>query len=89
MSHAAFALAFFQLFFVFNLFVSIRRGAPASANPWEATTMEWSTPTPPKPHGNFDLPPRAVRDPYEYSVPGEATDFSPQSPGAPGDRLGT
>jgi len=89
MAYAAFGLAFFQLFFVVNLFMSIRGGAVASANPWEATTIEWATPTPPKAHGNFDRPPRAVRDPYEYSVPGEAVDFSPQSPGAPDDRLGT
>jgi cytochrome c oxidase subunit 1 len=78
MSHAAFALAFFQLFFVVNLFVSIRRGKPAPENPWEATTLEWAAPTPPLAHGNFASPVRASRDPYDYSVPGEANDFSPQ-----------
>ncbi|MBI2151051.1 MAG: cytochrome C oxidase subunit I, partial [Acidobacteria bacterium] len=51
-------------------------------NPWEATTIEWSAPSPP-PHGNFVSMPQAYRGPYEYSVPGHPTDFLPQfSPGA-------
>ena len=79
MSHAAFLLGFFQLFFIVNLFVSLRSGRTATANPWEATTLEWATPTPPIPHGNFAQPPRAYRDPYEYSVPGARTDFLPQN----------
>ena len=48
-----------------------------SDNPWQATTMEWSTPTPPG-HGNFLEEPVAYGQPYEYSVPGAATDYSPQ-----------
>ncbi len=47
-------------------------------NPWQATTLEWQTPTPP-PHGNFAYPPVAYRGPYEYSVPGEEVDFLPQN----------
>jgi cytochrome c oxidase subunit 1 len=78
MSYAAFALAFFQLFFVVNLVMSARRGRAADTNPWRATTLEWATPTPP-PHGNFLHPPRAYRDPYEYSVPGGAADYLPQN----------
>ena len=77
MSHAAFALAFFQLVFVANLVVSLRR-AEAVDNPWQATTLEWAAPTPPLAHGNFAQPVRAYRDPYEYSVPGAAADFTPQ-----------
>lgn len=78
MSYAAFALAFFQIFFIVNLVMSIRGGRTVSANPWEATTLEWATPTPPLAHGNFEQPPRAYRDPYEYSVPGAAADYTPQ-----------
>ena len=70
MSHAAFALAFFQLFFIVNLFASLRAGRVADANPWKATTLEWST-------GHAPL--RVYRDPYEYSVPGATTDFVPQN----------
>jgi cytochrome c oxidase subunit 1 len=79
MSHSAFLLGFFQLFFIANLFISMRRGRVATTNPWQATTMEWATPTPPLAHGNFETAPRAYRSPYEYSVPGAAADFLPQS----------
>jgi cytochrome c oxidase subunit 1 len=46
-------------------------------NPWEATTLEWSAPSPPG-HGNFLTEPVVYRGPYEYSVPGAAKDFTPQ-----------
>ena len=78
MSYAAFALAVFQLFFIANLFMSLRGGRTVADNPWHATTLEWATPTPPIAHGNFTQPPRAYRDPYEYSVPGMEPDFLPQ-----------
>ena len=47
-------------------------------NPWQATTIEWAAPSPP-PHGNFVTAPEAYRGPYEYSVPGAATDYVPQN----------
>jgi cytochrome c oxidase subunit I len=76
---AAVGLALAQIPFIINLFWSINNGKPAASdNPWEATTLEWQTPTPP-PHGNFLKPPKAHRGPYEYSVPGHATDFTPQN----------
>ncbi|MCX6881973.1 MAG: cytochrome C oxidase subunit I, partial [Verrucomicrobia bacterium] len=49
-----------------------------SDNPWDATTLEWQTPTPP-PHGNFAVEPTVYRGPYEYSVPGAVRDFIPQN----------
>ncbi len=80
MVYAAFGLAFFQLFFIINLIVSIRAGRVADTNPWEATTLEWAaTSTPPRAHGNFDGPVRVYRDPYDYSVPGAAAGFLPQN----------
>jgi cytochrome c oxidase subunit 1 len=80
MVYAAFGLAFFQLFFIVNLLVSIRAGRAANTNPWEATTLEWAaTSTPPRAHGNFDQPVRVYRDPYDYSVPGAAAGFLPQN----------
>jgi cytochrome c oxidase subunit 1 len=79
MAYAAIALALVQIFFVVNLAWSLWRGRVAGTNPWEATTLEWATPTPPRAHGNFDEAPRAYRGPYEYSVPGEAADFLPQN----------
>jgi cytochrome c oxidase subunit I len=79
MAYAAIGLGLFQIFFIVNLFSSLRFGAAAGANPWNATTLEWATPTPPLAHGNFQQSPRVFRDPYEYSVPGAAADFSPQN----------
>ena len=37
---------------LFNVIVSLRRGAPAGDNPWNAPTLEWSTSSPP-PQYNF------------------------------------
>ena len=82
---AAIALGLAQIPFIINLFWSIGHGEKVkSDNPWEATTLEWQAPTPP-PHGNFAEPPQIHRGPYEYSVPGHATDFTPQNePDRPG-----
>jgi len=72
-------LAISQVPFIINLFRSIWKGEKiASDNPWEATTLEWQTPTPP-PHGNFAHAPKVFRGPYEYSVPGASKDFTPQN----------
>ena len=83
---AAIALGIAQIPFIINIFWSMKHGEKASDNPWHSTTLEWQTPTPP-PHGNFAHVPHVYRGPYEYSVPGHATDFTPQnepeSPAAP------
>ena len=80
MSNAAYALAFFQLFFIINFFLSLKKGKKAEANPWQATTIEWTdTTSPPLAHGNFERVPQVYRGAYEYSVPGATTDFIPQS----------
>ena len=76
-SYGAWTLGFFQIFFIFNFFWSIRHGKQVDDNPWKATTLEWQAPSPP-PHGNFTTPPEVHRGPYEYSVPGAATDFTMQ-----------
>ena len=78
-SIAAWCLALAQVPFIINFFWSIKRGKKIeSDNPWNATTLEWQTPTPP-PHGNFAVTPVVHRGPYEYSVPGRAKDFTPQT----------
>jgi cytochrome c oxidase subunit 1 len=78
MSWSAWGLALAQIPFVINFFMSIRKGEPAGNNPWDATTVEWSAPSPP-PHGNFITEPVVYRGPYEYSVPGADKDFVPQT----------
>ncbi|MFO1477968.1 MAG: cbb3-type cytochrome c oxidase subunit I [Verrucomicrobiota bacterium] len=76
---AAICLGISQVPFIINLFWSIRHGRRVTSdNPWEATTLEWQTPTPP-PHGNFVRPPVVHRAPYDYSLPGQARDFAPQN----------
>jgi len=77
MSCSAWILGLAQLLFIVNFFMSLKNGKKTNDNPWNGTTLEWSTPTPP-PHGNFTKPPIVYRGPYEYSVPGHATDFIPQ-----------
>jgi cytochrome c oxidase subunit 1 len=74
---AAWGLGLFQLPFIINFFSSLKWGALVDKNPWDATTIEWSAPSPPG-HGNFLVEPIAYRGPYEYSVPGSAKDFTPQ-----------
>jgi len=79
MSISAFLLAIAQIPFMINLFMSIKFGKKVTSdNPWNATTLEWATPTPPG-HGNFLKEPVVYRGPYEYSVPGAPTDFSMQN----------
>ncbi|HSA93190.1 MAG TPA: cbb3-type cytochrome c oxidase subunit I [Terriglobales bacterium] len=64
-----------QIIFVINLFWSMFKGPKASVNPWEATTLEWTVPSPP-PHDNFGGRVPVVRHgPYEYAVPGATRDF--------------
>jgi len=77
-SGSAWLLAVFQVPFIINLFLSVYFGKKVTSdNPWDATTLDWATPTPP-PHGNFLTEPVAYRGPYEYSVPGAPRDFTPQ-----------
>ncbi|HET7207510.1 MAG TPA: cbb3-type cytochrome c oxidase subunit I [Terriglobales bacterium] len=79
MTYAAFVTIAAQLIFLFNLFWSMKKGEKASDNPWEATTLEWITATPP-PHDNFGgVTPVVNHGPYEYSVPGAAKDYVMQT----------
>ena len=78
MTIAAFITAIGQLIFLWNFFWSLKHGKQASDNPWNATTLEWTTATPP-PHDNFGGHyPSVYRGPYEFSVPGATEDFTPQ-----------
>ena len=79
MTYAAIVTIAAQFIFVINLFWSIFKGQKASDNPWEATTLEWTTATPP-PHDNFGgVTPVVHNGPYEYGVPGAAKDYVMQT----------
>jgi cytochrome c oxidase subunit 1 len=82
-SIAAIITVLVQVLFYFNLFWSIFKGKRAPENPWDATTLEWVTTSPP-PHDNFaGHLPVVYRGPYEFAVPGAPNDFVMQTePGA-------
>jgi len=79
MTWVALVTAAAQFLFLWNFFWSLRHGEKAARNPWRATTLEWTTVSPP-PHDNFAGEyPRVYRGPYEFSVPGAPEDFVLQS----------
>ncbi|MCH8847131.1 MAG: cytochrome c oxidase subunit I [Proteobacteria bacterium] len=80
MTIAAIIVALAQLIFLYNMVISLRNGKKSGPNPWGATTLEWQTPDTPPKHGNWgDELPVVHRWPYDYSVPGEEQDFTPQT----------
>ena len=81
MSMSAWLLGLAQLPFILNILLTLfkKKDKVADPNPWNSTTLEWACPSPPIAHGNFEKEPKVYRGPYEYSVPGHKTDFSPQS----------
>jgi cytochrome c oxidase subunit 1 len=78
-SIAAIVTVAVQIVFYFNLVWSVFKGKKAAANPWEATTLEWTTTSPP-PHDNFaGVLPVVYRGPYEFAVPGAPNDYVMQT----------
>ena len=78
MTVSAICLALAQAPFLVNMFVSYFWGKKVTSdNPWNATTLEWATPTPPG-HGNFTFDIAVYRGPYEYSRPDQSRDYFPQ-----------
>jgi cytochrome c oxidase subunit I len=68
-----------QLIFLVNLLWSRLRGPVAPDNPWEATTLEWSTTSPP-PFDNFGgVHPVVYHGPNEYGVSGPRGDYIMQT----------
>jgi cytochrome c oxidase subunit I len=64
-----------QLIFLYNLIHSRFWGEPAPANPWEATSLEWTMPSPP-PFDNFGgKHPVVYHDPYQYGVESSTGDY--------------
>ncbi len=68
-----------QFVFLYNLIHSRFWGKAAPDNPWEATSLEWSTPTPP-PFDNFGgKHPVVYHDPYQYGVQSSTGDYVMQT----------
>ena len=55
----SFLFAFGVLLFFVNVAKSWKSGAPSGANPWDASSLEWSVPSPPPPY-NFAVIPTIV-----------------------------
>ena len=76
---AAVATGAVQAIFLYNFIHSRFWGKPAPENPWEATSLEWSTTSPP-PFDNFGGKlPVVYHDPYQYGVEGPAGDYVMQT----------
>ncbi len=69
-----------QLFFLYNVYWTLRKGPKAERNPWGAASLEWQTEHVPPHHGNWgEELPKCYRWAYDYSVPGAKEDFIPQN----------
>jgi cytochrome c oxidase subunit 1 len=77
-SVAAIGLFCSGLYFLVLFFWSLFKGEKAPWNPWNATTLEWQLPSPPK-HGNWEVPPTVYHGPYEYSHPDMDRDWLAQN----------
>ncbi len=60
----AFGIALAVLIFIVNAWRSLRRGAPAPADPWDGRTLEWRTSSPPPAHDFDAIPPIYGRDSF-------------------------
>ena len=77
-----------QFIFLFNFFYSLWFGKKASENPWNATTLEWTIPSPP-PFDNFaGHVPVVYHGAYEFGIPGAQRDFilQTETPAQVGER---
>jgi len=79
-THSSYTLVAAQVLFLINVLWSAFKGKKVdNDNPWEATTLEWTTASPPA-YDNFEgRIPVVVRGPYEYSRPDAVRDFAMQS----------
>jgi cytochrome c oxidase subunit I len=69
-----------QFIFLYNLIYSRFWGEKAPHNPWQATSLEWATPSSPPPYDNFggNLP-IVYHDPYQYGIEGSTGDYVMQN----------
>jgi cytochrome c oxidase subunit 1 len=70
-----FAQGLFLINFLWSLFCGEK---VQENNPWRATTLEWSVPSPPPADDFGPRDPVVYRGAYEFSLPGVAEDFVPQ-----------
>ncbi|HEX4744153.1 MAG TPA: cytochrome c oxidase subunit I [Candidatus Limnocylindria bacterium] len=66
----AFVLAVGMLFFILNIFLSLRGGRPAGDDPWEGDTLEWATTSPPAAWNFARIPVVHSARPLKEDTPG-------------------
>ena len=72
---AALATGAAQFIFLYNLIHSRFWGEKAPDNPWQATSLEWATSSPP-PYDNFGGKlPVVYHDPYQYGIEASSGDY--------------
>jgi cytochrome c oxidase subunit 1/cytochrome c oxidase subunit I+III len=77
----AYLFALGVLILLVNIWISLRRGASAGANPWNAPTLEWSVPSPPPPYNFVVIPTVATRHPLWEEDLGDTRERSVLSEG--------
>jgi cytochrome c oxidase subunit 1 len=68
-SIAGFAVGASILVFVYNMYVSVKRGEVAVTNPWRSRSPEWQIPMPAT-GVNYDEPFVVTGEPYDYGLEG-------------------
>jgi heme/copper-type cytochrome/quinol oxidase subunit 1 len=82
-SIGAYILAAGVIVFVANWFVTIRRPATATTDPWDAYTLEWVTTSPPPPENFVEIPiVRSARPLWDLKHPDQA-DWRKRAPRQP------
>ncbi len=73
------------LVFLWNMYITFRRGPDAGDNPWDAWTLEWATTSPPPGYNFVTLPPiRSARPLWDLAHP----DLASGGPSTPGSSAG-
>jgi heme/copper-type cytochrome/quinol oxidase subunit 1 len=82
-SVGAYILAAGVIVFVANWFITIRQAATATADPWDAYTLEWATTSPPPPEDFVEVPiVRSARPLWDLKHP-EQADWRKRTPRQP------